>query len=290
MGLFLSMKNFFLKKSLLLLLLFVLCLSIYAQDSIPVHKKIYKVNLAIEAPVTAALFGINYYGFTLLRKKPTLTETQINALSQNNVWAFDRPALNQVYSETKRENAITVSDWGMNITIFLPALLFIDKEIRKDWLDVAVLYLETQSINSNLYTWAGPMLTKRVRPFVYYDEISMDEKMENGTTDAFFSGHTSWTAGASFFMAKVLWDYHPEWGEKRWWLWAAALVPPVFVGYNRYIGLKHFPTDVMFGTAIGAAVGILNPHLHKVRNNKKNSFSIAPVSGAYSGLAFKMRF
>jgi membrane-associated phospholipid phosphatase len=284
------MNLYFVKKTILFFVIISFFYAVNAQDSIPEKKEVYKVNLAVEAPVTAGLFAINYYGFTLLRKKPTLSEDQINALNQNNVWAFDRPALNQIYSETKRENALTASDLGMNITIFLPALLFIDKDIRKDWLDVAVLYLETQSINSNLYTWGGPMLTKRVRPFVYYDEISMDEKMESGTTDAFFSGHTSWTAGASFFMAKVLWDYHPEWGDKRWWLWAAALVPPAFVGYNRYKGLKHFPTDVMFGTAIGAAVGILNPQLHKIRKNKKTSFSIAPYSGEYSGLAFRMRF
>jgi len=248
------------------------------------------MNHKIEIPVTVGLFAINYYGFGQLKKKPSLSVDEINSSNKNDVWAFDRVALNQNYSESTRQNAITASDWGMNITIFAPILLFIDKDIRKDWLDISVLYLETQSINSNLYTWGGPMWTKRIRPFVYYDEIEMDEKLETGTTDAFFSGHTSWTAGASFFMAKVLSDYHPEWGRKKWWAFAAALVPPSFVGFYRYKGLKHFPTDVMFGTAVGAAVGILNPHFHKIRKNKKNSFSIAPYSGEYSGLAFKMKF
>jgi membrane-associated phospholipid phosphatase len=90
-------------------------------------------------------------------------------------------------------------------------------------------------------------------------------------------------------MAKVLWDYHPEWGNKRWWLWAAAMVPPAFVGYNRYKAYKHFPTDVIFGTAVGAAVGILNPQLHKIRKNKKNSLSITPITGEYSGLALRLK-
>jgi len=290
MGLLSDMDQIFVKKTIILFLIFSLFYAANGQDSIQTKKQVYKVKLAVEIPVTVGLFALNYYGFGQIKKKPSLTTEQVDALDKNNVWAFDRVALNQTYSASKRENAITASDWGMNIAIFLPALLFIDKDIRKDWLDVAVLYLETQSINSNLYTWGGPMLFDRTRPFVYYDEIEMEEKLEPGTTDAFFSGHTSWTAGASFFMAKVLWDYHPEWGNKRWWLFAAALVPPAFVGYYRYKGLKHFPTDVMFGTAIGAAVGILNPHFHKIRKNKKNSFSVAPYSGEYSGLAFRLKF
>ncbi len=284
------MISTFLKKGLLFVIICLVFPKANRQDSTVVRKKVYKMNYAIEIPVTAGLFAINYYGFSQLKKKPGLEEAQINALNKDDVWAFDRIALKQTYSETKRQNALTASDWGMNITIMLPALLFIDKEIRKDWLDVAILYLETQSINSNIYTWGGPMWTKRIRPFVYYDDIAMDEKLEIGTTDAFFSGHTSWTAGASFFMAKVLSDYHPEWGAKKWWLFAAAVIPPAVVGHCRYKGLKHFPTDVMFGTAVGAAIGILNPHLHKNRKNKKNTFSVAPYSGEYSGLAFRLIF
>lgn len=257
------------------------------QDTIPVRKKVYKLNYKVEVPATVGLYAINYYGFTLIRKKPTLEADQINSLDRNDVWIFDRRALMQTTSQ--RENAQEVSDWGLNISLFLPVLLFIDKDIRKSWFDIALLYLETQSINANLYTWAGPMLTRRIRPFVYYEDVTMDEKMEAGTTDSFFSGHVTWTAGASFFTAKVLSDYHPEWGAKRLWLYAAALVPPVFVGYHRYRALKHFPTDMMLGLTVGAAVGILNPHLHKIRGNKKNTISIAPFAGGYTGLAVRMK-
>jgi membrane-associated phospholipid phosphatase len=251
-----------------------------------VRKKVYKLNYKFEIPVTAGLYGLNYYGFTLLRKKPALDSIQIVSLQKNNVWFYDRRALNQPIDQ--RFNAQEISDWGLNISLFLPVLLFIDKEIRRSWYDIALLYLETQAINANLYTWFGPMITKRNRPFVYYEDIPVSERMEKGTTDSFFSGHVSWTAGASFFMAKVLSDYHPEWGGKRWWLYAAALVPPVFVGYYRYRALKHFPTDMLVGGAIGAAVGILNPHLHKIKGGG-SKVSIAPVAGGFTGLALRMK-
>lgn len=116
-------------------------------------------------------------------------------------------------------------------------LLFLDNEIRKDWGDITLLYLETQAINLNIYTWGGPVFTKRIRPIVYYPKSDMDFKLGRSATDAFFSGHTSMTAGASFFMAKVISDYHPELGAKKWLLYGAALIPPAYVGYTRYRGL-----------------------------------------------------
>lgn len=273
-------------------LYFISCfilINIYGQDSISEHEKVYHLNYKVDIPVTVGLIAANYYGFGVLGRKPNLNAYQINSLNKNDVWAFDRRALEQDYSFSSREKALTASDWGMNITIFMPVLLFLDKKIRKDWNDIILLYVETLFIGSNMYVYTGPMITERIRPFVYYSEIPEEEKLENGATDSFFSGHTTLTATASFFLAKVITDYHPELGAKKWLLYAAALIPPTFVGYQRYKGLKHFPTDIVVGTAVGAAVGILIPHLHKI-NKKNKNISLVPYAGEYSGLAFKMKF
>jgi membrane-associated phospholipid phosphatase len=119
-------------------------------------------------------------------------------------------------------------------------------------------------------------------------EVVLNEKMDSGNANSFFSGHTSTTAAASFFMAKVISDYHPELGAKKWFLFAAALIPPTFVGYHRYRGFKHFPTDIAVGTAIGAAVGILTPHFHKKRSTY--NISVVPLTGQYKGVAMKITF
>ncbi|MFK5857621.1 MAG: phosphatase PAP2 family protein [Bacteroidota bacterium] len=259
-----------------------------AQNKKPEHVKVYNLNYKIEIPVTIGLIAANYYGFGVIRRKPNLDANQINSLNKNDVWAFDRRALEQNYSYSSREKALAASDWGMNISIFLPSLLFLDKKIRKDWYDIILLYVETQFTGSNMYAYTGPMITERVRPFVYYPEIPLEDKLGNGTTDSFFSGHTTLTATASFFMAKVISDYHPELGAKKWLLYAAALIPPTFVGYHRYRGLKHFPTDIAVGTVVGAAVGILIPHFHKITRN--SNVSLVPYTGEYSGLAFSMKF
>lgn len=249
------------------------------------HDNIYNYNYYWEAPATVAGFTLNYFGLDYLKDKPRLDSMTIINLDRNDIWKFDRRATYKKYENY--ESSQLISDIGMNITLFLPALLALDDEIRKDWLKVLLIYLETQALGANLYLWAGPVSTNRIRPFVYNDDYPWEMKVGSGAQDSFFSGHTSWTAGASFFMAKVYSDYHPELGNKKYWLYAAAIIPPVFVGYYRFRAGKHFPTDILTGLAIGTATGILIPHLHKVK--KKKSYSVVPFFGDYSGMAFTMK-
>lgn len=245
------------------------------------------MNYKIDIPLTAGLYIGNYFGFDQLGKKPELNQEQISFLDMKDVSAFDRIALKQ--SSSNRYQAQKLSDWGRNISLLLPALLLIDRQIRRDWLDVALLYMETQAVNFSVYILAGPSFTERARPFVYYPEIPLEDKMVNGSTDSWFSGHTSSTAAASFFMAKVYSDYHPELGNKKFWLYAAALIPTAFVGFNRYRALKHFPRDVVVGAAVGAAVGILIPHLHKVKKQKARNLTIVPFTGKQTGVALSLK-
>ena len=250
-------------------------------------EKVYKLNYKIDIPLTAGLFIGSYLGFDKLGHKPILDPGQISVLDMNSVGSFDRRALKQSPSNMYR--AQSISDWGRNITLLLPALLFIDKQIRQDWLDVTLLYMETQSVNLSIYLLAGPTFTQRVRPYVYYPEVPLDDKIINGSTDSWFSAHTSSTAAASFFMAKVYSDYHPELGNKKFWLYAAALLPTAFVGFSRYRALKHFPKDVMVGAAVGAAVGILIPHFHKIKNKKASKLTVVPFTGAQTGMAVSLK-
>jgi len=259
-----------------------------AQKPKSAHQKIYKLNYKSEIPIILGLYALNFYGYQVLGRKPILDSLQIVSLDKKDVWAFDRAALTQGTSQ--RFDAHEISDWGMKITLLLPAFLALDKDIRSDWLDILILYFESQAINSNVYEWGGPILTKRIRPFVYYDEIPYNDKTIKGTTNSFFSGHTSTTASASFFMAKVYSDYHPELGNKKYLFFAAALIPPAIVGYHRYRALKHFPTDILVGAAIGAATGILIPHFHKIVKSKNENLSVVPFVGAYSGLVVSLKY
>jgi membrane-associated phospholipid phosphatase len=124
---------------------------------------------------------------------------------------------------------------------------------------------------------------------VYHPEVPIHYKTGDGATDSWFSAHTSSTAVASFFMAKVYSDYHPELGAKKYLLYAAAAIPPAFVGLHRYKALKHFPRDVFVGAAVGAAIGILIPHLHKVKSQKQSNLTLVPFTGKQHGVAMMWR-
>jgi len=271
-----------LKTITLLVAILLACFPMQAQNA--GSGKVYRVNYKWEVPATIAGYALNSYGLGLLRDKSRLDAATILELDRDEIWAFDRWAAFQ--NPDNYENAQLISDIGMNAALVLPALLAFDKQIRKDWLPVLLIYLETQSVGGNLYLWLGTMPNNRIRPYVYNPGFDMNMKLGGGTRDSFFSGHTSWTAGASFFTAKVYSDYHPELGNKKYWLFAAALVPPLFVGYSRMRASKHFPTDTITGLVIGAATGILIPHLHKI--NKKKNYTLVPFVGEYSGMAITL--
>lgn len=271
------------KHLLYLFFIAVVTQSTFAQDKEPKLPSVYKLNYKWEIPAAASFFIFQSYGFSWVNGKPTLTETEISNLDANDIWKFDRWATQQ--DASKAIQAHETSDYIMYGAVALPLLLAFDSKIRKDWFPLAVLYVETHAVNSGLYFLTAGTID-RIRPFAYNPDVPLTDKMSSGTKISFFSGHTSTTAVSTFFMAKVYSDYHPELGNKKFWLYGAALVPPIVVGYLRIKAMKHFPTDVITGLAVGAAVGILVPHLHKIKKPKSN-YSFIPFIGGMNGLKIR---
>ena len=113
---------------------------INAQVIAPEDEGVYEINNKVEIPLTMALFLSNYIGFKYLDKREGLTEDEINALDVNNIPGIDRIATEQ--DASVRGKYHDASDWVMNITIALPALLAIDRDIRQAWFKLGVMYLE----------------------------------------------------------------------------------------------------------------------------------------------------
>ena len=249
--------------------------------------QVYRLNRWVEIPVTAALFAGVQLGLSHVQDKPVLDSAEISMLNPHDIWKFDRRATMQ--DPSFRIQANHISDIVMNSTVVMPVFLLLDRKIRKDWIDFFILYAEAHAVSGVAYVGTAS-LYDRNRPFVYNSEIPANDKMVTGTRNSFFSGHTSTTAVSSFFMAKVLSDYHPELGNKKYLLFAAALVPPAIVGFYRYKAMKHYPTDILMGLAVGAATGILVPHFHK-HGKKSTKVSFMPVGGAVNGfyLSYHLR-
>lgn len=70
------------------------------------------------------------------------------------------------------------------------------------------------------------------------------------------------TAANTFFFAEIFSEYYPE---SKWKpvVWGGAIAIPAVTGYLRVRGGRHYPTDVIAGYALGAAVGYFIPKLHE---------------------------
>ncbi|MEL6988378.1 MAG: phosphatase PAP2 family protein [Bacteroidota bacterium] len=248
--------------------------------------KVYHINKFKSGVIIVGGAITNGLGRSLvLQQKDKIPLSILNDLSREDVWSFDRIGLDQ--NIENRHDWESISDLTFTGSNIIPFLLLLDKDILSDWLDFIFLYLETQVISSNAFTNnpLGPILIDKFRPRTYYTDLPIGERDGGNNKNSFFSGHASITASATFFMVKVYADYHPNM-KGKFWLYAAAAVPPAFVGLARVKSLFHFPSDVIVGTIIGAAVGILNPQLHK-RNSNVNLSLIQQNNITGVGLQFQ---
>ncbi|MCX6150311.1 MAG: phosphatase PAP2 family protein [Ignavibacteriales bacterium] len=228
---------------------------------------------------------IEKIGIHLVTSKSGISIAELQNLNRNDISPIDRWALN--FDPTKRDYYERLSSQLAVIGVLLPVLTVLDHNIRRDWLDVLLIYLETQAITNNLYLLSpiGPTFQNRFRPVVYYDAVPNEERSRPFNRSSLYSGHTASIAETSFLTAKVYCDYHPELGWNKYLVYVAAAIPPLLMAYFRLKALRHFTTDVMTGFGVGALCGILIPELHRIQDK---NFSVGFYSSSEAtGLAVK---
>jgi membrane-associated phospholipid phosphatase len=248
----------------------------------PADVPVYQLKPSVDIPVTAIGTGWSLYAFTKIYSKDPSTKEQIQALRISDLNRFDRWAAD-VYSD----KAANTSDFFFYGSMPLPLVLLADKDIRKDAGKIGFLYLEAMSITGLLYT--GSVYVKdRYRPLAYNPEVPMEERMRGGSKNSFFAGHVALVATSTFFTAKVFSDYHPD-SKLKYLLYGAAVVGTAGTAYLRHAGGKHFPSDIVIGTAVGTLSGILVPHFHKNPLLKNPRLSVTPFTGQSHGLAMRYK-
>ncbi len=273
-------------KNVLVFCIFILmAMNMQAGGPDSLKNRVYKMNYWVDVPLTAVTIATHFWGMKLVDSKPILDSATILGLDALDINRFDRSATWQDAEFAPK--ARTLSDYGMAVSFMLPLFLLADGEIRQDWAPLALLYLETLSVVSNLFSWGAAIHVDRIRPLVYHPDVSWEDKTFIRNKNSFYSGHTSSSAAASFFTAKLICDYHPELGNKKYLVYSLALIPPLYTGFFRYKGMKHFPTDVLTGLVMGSLTGFLVPHLHK---RTGPNLSIVPFAGRANGLALTYKF
>jgi len=266
------------------------------RDSLPVRdsvqvKKIYHVNRISGTIIILGGLATDYPAIGRIKGKPDITAEEINALNPGELNFLDKWGAQQPTS-----NYLTWSKLSDNIQIpiytLFPAALALDKQIRKHYFDIVMLYLEGHVITFSLYnySWFGPTFQDKYRPFTYYTNFSLGARESGNNRNSAYSGHTASTAYTSFFVAKVYCDYHPELGGAKYLIYTAALIPPLAMGYMRVRALAHFPSDCLTGMTIGALVGVILPELHKYKC-KNLAFSMLTIPGAMGlGMCWTLPF
>lgn len=194
-----------------------------------------------------------------------LTENQINSLHPDDVNKFDRIAIGP-YQEDVAGDALLYSSY------LLPLTFLTYDETREDFGTIALMYGEVFLINKGINALVKG-LTTRNRPFVFDNDSPIEKKTMIDARHSFYSGHTSVTASNSFFTAKVFSEYLSD-NTAKTLIWTAAAIIPAVTGFSRINTHNHFPTDVIIGYIVGAAIGYLIPEIHKYE--KDNNAIAAP--------------
>ena len=227
----------------------------------------------------------NLIGISHTLNKEDISLVEIQSLNRESINGFDNFSLKQ--DPSKADTYVNYSDYVLTFSVALPVFLIFDKRISKDWYKILLLYMETLTITTNFYEWGflGPTFQNRFRPITYYNQVIYDQKKSGYNRNSFYSGHTATAAVSTFFMAKVYCDYNPDIGNNKYFLYCAAAIPPLMVGYFRVKAMRHFPSDVMVGLGVGALFGIIIPEFHSFQG-KNISMGLYSTSDE-TGMAIK---
>ncbi|MGB0932221.1 MAG: phosphatase PAP2 family protein [Chitinophagales bacterium] len=219
----------------------------------------YKTSVKLDIPLTVGSGLLWMYSTRLHNRKEVFTEDQLETLDVGRISKFDR---------------VSCSNWSLpahrasNAFLFgspaLPFVLLFNKNVRnhnRSFGTVGLLTFETLALN-NALTGLTKEIFKRQRPLLYNPECPLDMKLSRNATSSFISGHTSNVAAMSFMTAQIYSDLNPN-SKGKVFIWGTAAAIPAITALLRVKAGRHFPTDVMVGYLVGAAVGILVPRLHR---------------------------
>lgn len=146
----------------------------------------------------------------------------------------------------------------------------------------ALLVVEAVTLSS-LLNQAVKFAAGRERPFVA--DLPAEEKGRTAKPDdnnlSFYSGHSN----LAFAMVVSAGTVAQLRGYKAApYIWAVGLPLATFVAYSRIAAKKHYLSDVVVGSALGAAVGFLVPFLHRTRPTVSGQGASLTLSPAPNGL------
>jgi membrane-associated phospholipid phosphatase len=218
------------------------------------NTKLFELSPNKEAAIIGAGAAIGTTALIIISNNDKLTEVKVNSLNPEDISGFDRIAIGP-FQEDVLADAIVYSSF------FLPLTFLANDDTREDFGNLSLMYGEVVLLNAGINGLVKG-LTTRNRPYVYDNTSPAEAKYKVNARHSFYSGHTSFTASNSFFTARVFSEYLTD-NTAQILIWSAAALIPAVAGFSRVNTHNHFPTDVIVGYIVGAAIGYLIPEIHK---------------------------
>ena len=229
-------------------------------------------------------FGLNIWdwftlGLYLVGQTDPITLAEITAIDRQNVNGFDRGTTHN-WSPTWQDR----SDWPRNIVVLASALVAgapwaLDGRFSNS-VTLGTIVVEAAALTAGV-TYIAKGLASRARPYVYNTSLTPEQRYalagpdDSSVHQSFFSGHTSSAFAAATLLSTMYADlYGPSTASKI--MWGTSLSLAAVTGYARVKGGVHFPSDVLVGAAVGAAIGHLVPTLHRTDADHPLGISAGP--------------
>ncbi len=154
----------------------------------------------------------------------------------------------------------TASDFGLyGIGLAAASLLVVDEgalDALNDAVVIAESALSATAVSTMLTLAAG-----RPRPYLYGEAAPLADRNNADASQSFLSSHAavSWASATSAYMTTK--RLHPN-SSLPYFVLALGGVTAGFVATARVMAGRHFITDSVGGSIVGAGMGILIPSLH----------------------------
>ncbi len=217
----------------------------------------YELDWSTEGPILGGSLAAITVSFVINGKIVVLAEEDVTTYDGAGIFGIDRWVIRNWSLKAQK-----VSDVLLYTSYVTPLAMLLGERSRDDFGKTSLFAIEGMMATMAI-TNLTKVLFKRTRPFVYNKDAPMELKLKRGARLSFFSGHTSSSAFMTFLTAQLYSDYYPDSNAKPY-VWGLAALLPAVTGYNRIRGGKHYLTDVLLGYAVGTAIGILIPRIHRV--------------------------
>lgn len=226
----------------------------------PAENPRFQVSWRKDVPFALGSAAISLFGNYRYSQMEIPPEDEV--FPENKLFPWDRPIAGRY-----NKNAITASEWIVGLGV-APFVLGSVSAYRGDatWGEFgafSLMLVEALAIQNGVNV-AVRSLELWPRPYIYgtsTEALNAKEKAKGEAYGSFFSGHASAAFTIAVFTSEWFSEIYPASTCKNI-VWASTLSMAGFVGVLRIAGGKHYPSDVIIGSLVGAGIsyGVIQAH------------------------------